>query len=74
MNYAAPSIFMLQTTRRRGRRVPLNYHVLANRASYQELGGDYFDRQTVVQHRTRLIRKLEALGLKVTVEELPVAA
>jgi len=50
------------------------YHVLANRASYQELGGDYFDRQTVVQQRTRLIRKLEALGLKVTVEELPVAA
>lgn len=50
------------------------YHVLKNRASYQELGGDYFDRQTVVQQQTRLIRKLEALGLKVTVEELPVAA
>jgi len=50
------------------------YHVLANRASYQELGGDYFDRQNVVQQRTRLIRKLETLGLKVTVEELPVAA
>jgi len=50
------------------------YHVLANRASYEELGGDYFDRQNVVQQRTRLIRKLEALGLKVTIEELPVAA
>ncbi len=50
------------------------YHVLANRASYQELGGDYFDRQNVVQQRARLVRKLEALGLKVTVEELPVAA
>ncbi len=50
------------------------YHVLANRASYKELGGDYFDRQNVVQQRTRLIRKLEKLGLKVTVEELPVAA
>ncbi len=50
------------------------YHVLANRASYKELGGDYFDRQNVVQQRTRLIRKLETLGLKVTVEELPVAA
>ena len=50
------------------------YHVLKNRASYQELGGDYFDRQNVVQQRARLIHKLESLGLKVTVEELPVAA
>jgi len=50
------------------------YHVLANRIGYEELGGDYFDRQNVVQQRARLVRKLEALGLKVTVEELPVAA
>lgn len=50
------------------------YHVRQNRASYEELGGDYFDRQNVVQQRARLIHKLEALGLKVTVEELPVAA
>jgi transposase len=50
------------------------YHVLKNRASYQELGGDYFDRQHVEVQRARLIRKLETLGLKVTVEELPQAA
>src|SRR5437588_1915007 len=50
------------------------YHVLKNRASYQELGGDYFDRQHVEAQRARLIRKLETLGLKVTVEELPQAA
>ncbi len=50
------------------------YHVLANKASYEELGGDYFDRHHTEVQRVRLIRKLEALGLKVTVEELPAAA
>jgi len=50
------------------------YHLLARRASYQELGGDYFERRNVEVQRTRLIRKLEALGVKVTIEALPVAA
>lgn len=44
------------------------YHLMKHRKSYQELGGDYFDRQNVEQQRERLINKLEALGLKVTVE------
>ena len=50
------------------------YHMLSRRASYQELGGAYFDRRNVEVQRMRLIRKLEALGVKVTVEALPVAA
>lgn len=50
------------------------YHVLTNRASYQELGGDYFERRNVEKQRNRLIRQLESLGLKVTVEEIGVAA
>ena len=50
------------------------YHILKNKVSYQELGGDYFDRQNVERQRQMFIRKLEGLGLKVTVEELPVAA
>lgn len=50
------------------------YHVLEIRASYYELGGDYFDRQNTAALRARLIRKLETLGLKVTVEEIPEAA
>ena len=50
------------------------YHLLSRKASYQELGGDYFDRRNVEVQRTRLIRKLEALGVKVTIEALPVAA
>jgi transposase len=50
------------------------YHLLSRKASYQELGGDYFDRRNVEVQRTRLIRKLEALGVKITIEALPVAA
>jgi transposase len=50
------------------------YHVLARRQSYQELGGNYFDRQNVEAQKARLIRKLEALGLRVTVEQSGVAA
>jgi len=50
------------------------YHILKNRASYQELGGDYFDRQNIELQRARYISKLQALGLKVSVEPLSEAA
>lgn len=50
------------------------YHVLAQRADYHELGGDYFDHQHHQTRQQRLIRKLEAMGLKVTIEALPEAA
>jgi hypothetical protein len=50
------------------------YHVLQNRTKYQELGGDYFDRRNVDTQRKRLIRQLESLGMKVTVEEIKEAA
>jgi len=50
------------------------YFVLLRKQSYQELGGDYFDRQNVEAQKARLIRKLESLGLKVTVEAVGVAA
>jgi hypothetical protein len=50
------------------------YHVLQNRVSYQELGGDYFERRNVGKQRKRLIRQLESLGVKVTVEEVKEAA
>jgi hypothetical protein len=50
------------------------YHVLQVRASYRELGGDYFDRQNTTLLRARLIRRLEGLGLKVSVEEISEAA
>jgi transposase len=44
------------------------WHLLSKRASYQELGSDYFDRCNAQAYRLKLIRKLEALGLNVTVE------
>jgi transposase len=52
----------------------LAYHVLPTRTPYQELGGDYFERRNGDKPRKRLIRQLESLGLKVTVEEIKEAA
>ena len=50
------------------------YHVLQTRMPYQDLGGDYFERRNGDKQRKRLIRQLESLGLKVTVEEIKEAA
>lgn len=50
------------------------YHVLERDQSYTELGGDYFDRHTAEQQRAYYIRRLQLLGLKVQVDELPTAA
>lgn len=50
------------------------YHVLAKESSYQELGGDYFDKKNVESQCKLFVRKLEMLGMKVTIEELPIAA
>ena len=52
----------------------ITFHVLQNDQTYTELGGDYFDRQHVEQQREYYLRRLQMLGLKVTVEELPKAA
>jgi len=46
------------------------YHILSTHRPYTDLGGTYFDERdrTAVEHR--LIRRLEKLGLKVSVEPL----
>jgi transposase len=46
------------------------YHMLSRRVSYAELGGDYFDRRDAESQGKRLVRRLESLGLRVTVEGL----
>lgn len=46
------------------------WHLLSKQASYQELGGDYFDRRNANAYRDKLIRKLEALGLKIVVQPI----
>jgi transposase len=50
------------------------FHVLQRDQTYTELGGDYFDRHHVEQQRDYYLRRLQMLGLKVTVEELSQAA
>jgi transposase len=50
------------------------YHVLLSDQTYTELGGDYFDRHHAEQQRDYYLRRLQMLGLKVTVEELSKAA
>ncbi|MFN2413671.1 MAG: IS110 family transposase, partial [Pyrinomonadaceae bacterium] len=50
------------------------YHILKRRAGYEELGGDYFDRQSTERLQRQLIRRLERLGLKVVVEPMAEAA
>jgi len=52
----------------------ISFHVLQNDQTYTELGGDYFDRHHVEQQREYYLRRLQMLGLKVTVEELPQTA
>ena len=50
------------------------HHVLKHTASDRELVGDDFARRHGERQRKRLMRQLEALGLKVTVEEAGEAA
>jgi len=49
-------------------------HVVQTRTTYQDLGGDSFERRNVATQRKRGIRQLESLGVKVTVEEIKEAA
>ena len=44
------------------------YYILERQVDYQELGGDYFERRDKDKICRSLLRRLENLGLKVTVE------
>jgi hypothetical protein len=44
------------------------FHLLKGKATYQELGADYFDGPGQERLTRGLVRRLEQLGLKVTVE------
>jgi len=44
------------------------YHIIRDGGSYRELGGNYFDRLHPERTRNRLVRRLENLGLEVTVQ------
>jgi transposase len=48
------------------------YHLLKHSRSYEELGAEYFDKQDRRAVERRLVRRLEGLGYKVSLD--PVAA
>jgi transposase len=70
--------------RRRGRKKALvavahsllviAYHILKDGTTYHDLGHDYFDHRDTARLQRRLVARLEALGLHVTIEPLALAA
>jgi transposase len=46
------------------------YHMLKRKVNYKELGADHFDRIDVNRIRRSLVRRLERLGHRVTLEPL----
>ena len=50
------------------------YHILKDGRAYHELGEGFLDRQHATRLTTSLVRKLESLGHKVTLEPCPTAA
>jgi len=50
------------------------YHILSRGETYRELGADYFDRLSPQTLQRRLVRRLENLGYKVSLEPLNKAA
>ena len=50
------------------------YHMLKNRCHYQELGGDYFDRLRGDGLKRYYVKRLQQLGLSVTVEPTSASA
>jgi transposase len=55
-------------------RLRVAYYLLKRRVPYTDLGSDYFDHLQVQRQRQRLLQRLEALGVKVTLEEVGEAA
>lgn len=47
----------------------ISYHMMDRGTRFHELGADYFDRRNPERVRDRLVRRLEGLGYKVTVEQ-----
>jgi len=50
------------------------YHVIKEQCTYNELGGDYFDRLNEEHLVKRLSSRIQALGYRIEVQKLPVAA
>jgi transposase len=48
----------------------ITYHMLRDGTEYRDLGGNYFDLRNEQQVQHRLVKRLEGLGLKVTIEPM----
>jgi transposase len=78
------SAFYRRLAARRGRKralvglghamLGIMYHMQRTGTDYTDLGGDYFERRDADRLTRRLVRRLESLGLKVTLEPSPQAA
>jgi transposase len=78
------SAFYRRLAARRGRKralvglghaiLVIMYHMQRTGTDYTDLGGDYFERRDTDRLTRRLVRRLESLGLKVTLEPTPQAA
>lgn len=78
------SAFYRRLAARRGRKralvglghaiLVIMYHMQRTGTDYADLGGDYFERRDTDRLTRRLVRRLESLGLKVTLEPTPQAA
>jgi transposase len=49
------------------------YHIIKEQCTYQELGGDYFDRLNELHLIKRLTSRIQALGYKVNLDKVSVA-
>jgi hypothetical protein len=47
------------------------FHMLKNQQPYRDLGADYFDRRNAEQLKRSLVRKLERLGVQVSIVSNP---
>jgi len=45
------------------------YHIIKNNTPYQELGPNYFDELNRERVTKRLVKRLESLGLDVTIQQ-----
>jgi transposase len=78
------SAFYRRLAARRGRKralvglghalLVIMYHMQRTGTDYTDLGGDYFERRDKDRITSRLVRRLESLGLKVTLEPTAQAA
>jgi hypothetical protein len=49
------------------------YHMIKNGATYNELGADYFSKLRKRDILRSTVKRLESLGYRVTLEEIPAA-